>query len=193
MISVGKAAPQFTADAIVNGCIKKISLDDFGGSYKIIFFYPLDFSFVCPTELQAFQEYYDAFKGRSTEIIAISVDSIYSHLAWLSLPQDQGGIKGIQYPLVGDITKNIARSFGVLDEETGVATRAMFVLDKKNIIQSIEITASSIGRSTEEALRLLDAMQYVERHGEVCPANWHEGNKGFEPTQKGLQNYCSKK
>lgn len=176
---IGKKAPFFKAQAVVNNAIKEISLDDFNGKYKVIFFYPLDFSFICPTELKAFQEKLDEFKKRDTIVLGISVDSVYSHLAWLSMDSDKGGIKEIEYPLISDITKSIASSYGVLNEEKGVAYRGVFIIDKNNIVQAICVNNLSIGRNINEVLRLIEAVQFSESHGQMCPANWHEGQSGI--------------
>jgi alkyl hydroperoxide reductase subunit AhpC len=193
MTLLGKIAPQFSAQAIVNGCIKQISLHDFGGMYKILVFYPLDFTFVCPTELQAFQDQLEEFKDRNCMIFGISVDSVYSHLAWLNIPKDQAGIQGITFPLISDITKEITRSYGVLHEEQGIAWRALFLLDQKNTIQAVHMNAGPLGRSVQEILRLLDALQFVEANGEVCPADWKPGQEAINPTPAGSRAYFCKR
>jgi peroxiredoxin (alkyl hydroperoxide reductase subunit C) len=189
MSLVGKKAPQFIAQAAINGEVKSISLDDYNDSYKIVFFYPLDFTFVCPTELHAFQEKITEFKQRNTEIIGISIDSVHSHLAWWRTPKNNGGIEGITYPLVSDLHKTISRAWLVLDEDTGVALRGQFILDKNNIIQSMLVNNDGIGRNIDEALRLVDALQHVEKYGHVCPANWTIGEQDLVPTIEGVQKY----
>jgi len=136
MICVGQKAPDFSCEAVINKQIKKISLSDFDGKYKILFFYPLDFTFVCPTELHAFQALLPEFEKRNVQLLGVSVDSVYSHLAWLNTPKEKGGIAGISYPLLSDINKTIAKEYGVLDDCQGVAFRGVFVIDKNNIIQS---------------------------------------------------------
>lgn len=193
MTLIGKSAPQCAGEAVIDGSIKKISLDDFGGKYKVLFFYPLDFTFVCPTELHAFQESLPDFTQRNAVVLGVSVDSVHSHLAWLSMSKEQGGIQGITYPLLADITKNIARAYGVLDEEAGTAWRAVFIIDKKNSIQSIMINTNSLGRSTHEVLRILDAVIYTESHGEACPANWVSGKKALKTTHEGVVKYFCEK
>ncbi len=189
MINVGTKAPFISCDAVVDGVIKKISLHDFRGSYKLLFFYPLDFTFVCPTELHALQDSLEEFKKRGTNVLAISVDSVYSHLAWLNIPKNKGGIEGIQYPLLADITKSIAREYGVLHEQIGVALRGTFLIDQHDVIQYMAINNLPLGRNVPELVRLLDALIYTENNGEVCPANWNEGKKAMQPTQDGLQAY----
>jgi peroxiredoxin 2/4 len=190
---IGKKAPFFSCQAVVDGQIKEISLDDFKGQYKILFFYPLDFTFVCPTELHAFQEDLHAFTERGAVVLGISVDSVYSHLAWLAQPREQGGIQGVNYPLLSDITKSIARAYEVLNEETGVAYRGLFIIDDEDIVQAEQLNNLSLGRNTEEVLRLLDALKFTKTQGEVCPANWTIGKKGLKPTKAGLAEYFSKK
>ncbi|MBY0352932.1 peroxiredoxin [Candidatus Babeliales bacterium] len=189
MIVVGKSAPDFSCDAVENGNIKRVSLKDFDGSYKLLFFYPLDFTFVCPTELHALQEYHEEFKKRDVRVLGISVDSAYSHLAWLEQPKNKGGICGISYPLLADITKKIADDYGVLDQQAGVALRGTFLLDKNNVVQYAAINNLPLGRNIAELVRLVDALQHVEKNGEVCPANWNQGQKAMKTTQAGLQAY----
>jgi len=188
---IGKKAPQFIAQAVVDEEIKTISLDDYKEQYKVVFFYPLDFTFVCPTELHAFQAALEEFKKRNTQVIGISVDSVHSHLAWLHTPKNKGGIEGITYPLVSDIHKSIARTWGVLDDATGVALRGQFILDQDDVVQSMLINNDALGRNVYEALRLLDALQYVEQYGQVCPANWSAGEKALIPTVQGVEKYFS--
>lgn len=188
---VGKQAPEISCQAIIDGSIENISLCDFKDKYKVLFFYPLDFTFVCPTELHAFQDSLKEFKKRNAVILGISVDSIYSHQAWLQQPKSKGGIQGVTYLLLSDITKSISRNYNVLDEEQGVAYRALFLIDKKDIIQSMQINNLSLGRNIKEVLRLLDAIIFVEKHGEVCPANWEPGKKGLKASYAGVVDYFS--
>lgn len=189
MIRIGNAAPTFKANAIVDGHIKTISLDDYQGKYTVLLFYPLDFTFVCPTELHAFQEQLAMFHEKNTDVLAISIDSVYSHLAWLRTPKKQGGIEGVQYPLVSDIHKTISRDYGVLEEHEGVALRGLFLLDKNNVVQSAMVNNLPLGRNVHEVIRLLDALQFVENHGQVCPANWTAEAKSMKPTQQGVEQY----
>lgn len=191
-VLVGKPAPDFNAKAVVNGAIvNDFSLIDCRGSYVIFFFYPLDFTFVCPTELHAFQDHLKAFETRSTKVIGCSVDSCYSHLAWLNTPKNKGGIEGVNYPLVSDLNKTIAREYDVLFAEEGIAYRGLFLIDKEGIVRHQVVNDLPLGRSIDEALRILDALIYFEEHGEVCPANWQNGKRTFQPSYEGLEKYFS--
>jgi peroxiredoxin (alkyl hydroperoxide reductase subunit C) len=184
---VGKKAPHFSCEAAIGAEFKHISLDDFKGKYLCLFFYPLDFTFVCPTELHSFAERYGDFLERNCELVACSVDSKYSHAAWLRTPKNQGGIEGVPYPILADIHKSIARDYGTLNEEEGVALRGLFIIDREQVVQHVTINASAIGRNVEEVLRVLDALQHAETHGEVCPANWTKGATAFKPTDESLR------
>lgn len=189
---IGKHAPEFQSIAISDGKINnQFSLELFADKYVIFFFYPLDFTFVCPTELIAFQDKLEEFEKRNAKVVACSVDSPYSHLAWLNTPRSKGGIEGIKYPIVSDLKKTIARDYQVLNEEEGVAYRGLFLIDKKGIIRHQLINDLPLGRSVDEALRLLDALIFYEANGEVCPANWKAGEKTMQPTQEGLNAYFS--
>lgn len=191
---IGKSAPEFKAKAVVNGkIVDAFSLRDFLGKYVVFFFYPLDFTFVCPTELHAFQEEADAFSKRNAQVIGCSVDSAYSHFAWLHTPKAKGGIEGIEYPLVSDLCKSIARNFQVLKEDDGIAYRGLFILDKQGVVRHQLINDLPLGRSVTEALRTLDALIYHEKNGEVCPANWQVGAQLMKPTQEGLVHYFNVK
>lgn len=187
---IGKKAPLFSVSAVEKEIIKDgFSLDAYLGKYVIFFFYPLDFTFVCPTELHAFQEELEEFKTKNAVVVGCSVDSCYTHLAWLRTPKSQGGIKGIEYPIVSDLKKDISRNYGVLKEEDGVAYRGLFLIDKEGIIRHQLINDLPLGRSTQEALRLLDALIFFEREGEVCPANWSQGKKGMIPNKDGIRDF----
>lgn len=186
MSLIGKKAPSFTAKAVVDKKMIELSLSDFLGKYVVFFFYPLDFTFVCPTELHAFEQKKQEFINRNAEVIACSVDSAFSHFAWLNTPKSQGGIEGVSYPLVSDINKTIARDYGVLKEDEGIAYRGLFLLDKEGNVRHMMINDLPLGRSVDEALRMLDALIYHEKNGEVCPANWKDGEKSLKPTQEGL-------
>ncbi|MDF2578129.1 MAG: ahpC [Chlamydiales bacterium] len=189
---IGKAAPQIQANAIVKGQISPFSLSQYKGRYVIFFFYPLDFTFVCPTELHAFQEQLAEFEKRQAAVVGCSVDSPFSHLAWLNTPKSKGGIQGVSYPLVADLNKTIARDYGVLKEDEGVAYRGLFLMDKEGIVRHLVINDLPLGRSVDEALRMLDALIFFEKNGEVCPANWQSGDKGFKATQEDLErHFCS--
>ncbi|MBF0504635.1 MAG: peroxiredoxin [Candidatus Omnitrophica bacterium] len=191
MVLVNKAAPEFTAKAVVQKkIVENFRLSEFRGKkYVVLFFYPLDFTFVCPTELHAFQEKLDEFARRDVEVIGVSTDSWFSHLAWLNVSKKQGGIEGISYPLVSDFTKKIARDYDVLIEEDGVALRGLFLIDKNGIVQHQLVNNLPLGRSVEEVLRLVDALQFTEKHGEVCPANWQKGKKAMKPNEAGLKDF----
>jgi peroxiredoxin (alkyl hydroperoxide reductase subunit C) len=190
MLKIGEKAPHFKCQAVLKGNqVQNFDLEDAQGKYTVLFFYPLDFTFVCPTELHAFQEMLAVFEEKNAQIIGISVDSIHSHLAWLGMPKNQGGIQGVTYPLLSDITKSISRSYGVLKEEEGIALRGTFVLDKNNIVQHATINNLGLGRNVWEILRVITALQQHEKSGEVCPANWTEGLPAMSPTQKGLKQF----
>ncbi|MBS0620578.1 MAG: peroxiredoxin [Verrucomicrobia bacterium] len=187
MMLLGKKAPHFVAKAVTAGrIIEEFSLTDFLGKYVVFFFYPLDFTFVCPTELHAFQEKLGEFELRDAQVVGCSVDSAFSHLAWLSTPRASGGIEGVEYPIVSDLTKQIAQSFDVLKEEEGIAYRGLFLIDKEGVVRHQLVNDLPLGRSVDEALRMLDSLIFFERHGEVCPANWRTGSRGMLPTHEGL-------
>lgn len=187
---VGKAAPEFKAKAAMNGQIlTDFSLRQYHGRYVVFFFYPLDFTFVCPTELHAFQDYQEHFEQRDATLVACSVDSPFAHAAWLNTPKNKGGISGITYPLVSDINKTISRDFGVLNEKEGIAYRGLFLLDREGIIRHQTVNDLSLGRSVPEVLRTLDALIHTEKHGEVCPANWNPGQKSLIASQAGVEAY----
>lgn len=186
---VGKPAPQFTAEAVVDDEIKKVSLSDYDGKNKILVFYPAAFSFICPTELFAFQEKIEEFNKRNAVILGISVDQIYTLQKWLEIPRTQGGVQGIAYPLLSDVKKEISRAYGTLNETQGNAFRGVFIIDKNNVVQAAIIYNDSIGRDIAEVLRVLDAVLFTQEHGQVCPANWAKGQNGMTATQNGLKDY----
>jgi peroxiredoxin (alkyl hydroperoxide reductase subunit C) len=189
-VLVNKQAPDFEATAVVNGKFETVKLSSYRGEkYVVLFFYPLDFTFVCPTELHAFQEKYAAFQELGVELVGVSVDSEFSHFAWLNTPRSKGGIEGVQYPLVADLTKEIARSYDVLLEEGGVALRGLFLIDKEGVVQHQVVNNLPLGRSVSEVLRLVEALQFFEENGEVCPANWQKGDKAMRPDADGLVDY----
>lgn len=189
-VLVGKQAPDFTAKAVVNGDVKQnFKLSDFRGKYVVLFFYPLDFTFVCPTELHAFQEKIDSFRKLNCEVVACSIDSHFSHVAWLNTPKKDGGIEGVKYPIVSDINKTIARDYDVLIPGEGIALRGTFLIDKEGIVRHQTVNDNSLGRNVDEAYRMVEALQYAEEHGEVCPANWKKGQKAMKPNQAGLKTY----
>lgn len=185
-----KSAPHFTAKAVVGKkIVDDFSLSDLQGKYILFFFYPLDFTFVCPTELHAFQDALEEFKKRGAEVVGCSVDSCFSHLAWLDIPKEQGGIAGIEFPLVSDLNKSISQSYQVLNEEEGIAYRGLFLIDKSGLIRHILLNDMPLGRSVDEVLRTLDALIFTDTHGEVCPANWNKGKKTLKPNTEGVQAY----
>lgn len=190
-VLVGREAPDFSADAVVNGTeFKKITLSEYKGKkYVVLFFYPLDFTFVCPTELHAFQEQLDEFKDLNTEVIGVSVDSKFSHFAWLNTPRAEGGIQGVKYPVVSDLNKTITRNYDVEVDGAGIAYRGLFLIDKNGIVQHQVINNLPLGRNVDEALRMVKALQFFEKNGEVCPANWNEGKQGMKPDNEGLKKY----
>jgi len=191
-VLVGKQAPNFKANAVVAGEIKEgFSLADFKGLYVVLFFYPLDFTFVCPTELHAFQAKLGEFEKLNTQVIGVSVDSHFSHLAWVNTPKVKGGIEGVQYPLVADLNKTIAADYDVLVDGVGIAYRGLFLIDKEGKVRHQVVNDLPLGRSVDETLRMVSALQYFEKNGEVCPANWKEGAKSMKPTAAGLKEYFS--
>jgi peroxiredoxin (alkyl hydroperoxide reductase subunit C) len=191
-VLIGQAAPEFTAQAVVGGVIKPISLQDFEGKYKLLFFYPADFSYVCPTELFALQDNLKEFEKRHVAVLGVSVDSVHTHSAWLSRPKSDGGIEGITYPIIADITKEISRQYQVLDEQNGIALRGVVLLDRDNRVQALQLYNTDIGRSISEILRIIDALQFTEENGQVCPANWQPGDHGIDATPQGIKDFWKK-
>jgi peroxiredoxin 2/4 len=189
---VSNKAPDFSAEAYVNGEFTKLSLAAYKGKKVVLFFYPLDFTFVCPTEILAFSDRIAEFKKRDTEVIGVSVDSKFTHKAWADTERADGGIKGVNYPLVSDLNKTIARDYGVLLEDAGIALRGLFMINKDGVLKHATINHLDLGRNIDEVLRLLDAIDHTEKHGEVCPANWKSGDKAMKPTQAGLREYVRK-
>ena len=205
---VGKKAPLFKAEAVVNGgeFVDDFSLAQYlGKKHVIFFFYPLDFTFVCPTEIIAFQDKISEFEKRNVAVVGCSVDSKFSHWAWLNTELKNGGIKGVKFPIVADISKTISENYGVLagdydyDEEgkavfvgAPVAYRGLFLIDKSGIVRHQLVNDLPLGRSVDEAIRMVDALQYFEENGEVCPANWHKGDKGMKATAEGVAEYLGK-
>lgn len=188
---VGKQAPDFKGNAVVNGQIKEISLSDYNGKWKVLFFYPLDFTFVCPTEITAFSDKIEMFKKLNCEVIGCSVDSEFSHLAWTQQPRNKGGLGEISYPLLADLTKEVARSYGVLMDDA-VSFRGTFIIDDNNVVQQCSINNLSVGRNVEEVARLVEGYQYTAKHGEVCPAGWTKGDSTMKPDPKGSQEFFNK-
>ncbi|WP_185858771.1 peroxiredoxin [Blattabacterium cuenoti] len=210
---ISRKAHNFTASAVINGkdIVQNFTLEQFHGSkYVLLFFYPKDFTFVCPTEIYAFQENIKSFEMRNVQIIAVSTDTEQSHWAWLQMPKEKGGIDGVTFPIVSDINKTISHNYGVLSgnwicnppyEEGGqssteprelIAYRGLFLIDKKGIIRHLLINDFPLGRNVHEAIRMIDALQYYEKSGEVCPANWTKGKKAMKATHRGIVDYYNK-
>ena len=184
-------APDFTAQAVFpDNTFGEFTLSSLRGKYVVLFFYPLDFTFVCPSEILAFDRRLADFHERGAEVVGASVDSHYTHLAWKNTPIEEGGIGNIRYPLVADLTKQIARDYGVLFDES-VALRGLFLIDPEGKVRHALINDLPLGRSVDEALRTLDALQFVDTHGEVCPANWHKGEEAMAPTAEGVARYLA--
>ena len=189
---VTKPAPDFTAQAVMpDNSFADLTLSSYQGKYVVLFFYPLDFTFVCPSEIIAFDKALAKFKAKNTEVIGVSVDSHFTHLAWKNTPRNQGGIGPIQYPLVADLDKKISEKFGVL-LDAGIALRGLFLIDKKGVVRHALVNDLPLGRSVDEALRLVDALQFHEKNGDVCPANWHAGEEAMKPNAKGVADYLAK-
>jgi peroxiredoxin (alkyl hydroperoxide reductase subunit C) len=189
---VTKEAPNFKAQAVLeDNSIEEIELSSYRGKYVILFFYPLDFTFVCPSEIIAFDKKTDAFREKGAEVIGVSVDSQFSHYAWKNTSVENGGIGQVRFPLVADLSKSIARDYGVLFDDA-VALRGLFLTDKEGIVRHSVVNDLPLGRNVDEALRMLDALQFTEVHGEVCPANWHAGDEGMKPTADGVASYLAK-
>lgn len=208
-VLVGKKAPSFSATAVALGgeIVEKFSLDQYlGKKYVVFFFYPADFTFVCPTELVAFQDKMNEFDSRNVAVVACSVDSHYSHWKWLQTELKDGGIKGVKYPIVSDLSKTISENYDVLAGSydynengdivfngTPMSYRGLFLIDKEGVVRHQVVNDMPLGRSVAETLRMVDALQFFEENGEVCPADWHKGEKAMKATQEGVANYLSKK
>jgi len=208
-VLVGKKAPKFTASAVLNGndINEKFSLEQYlGKKYVVFFFYPADFTFVCPTEIIAFQDKINEFEKRNVAVVGCSVDSHFSHWKWLQTEKKDGGIKGVKFPLVADMDKTISEKYDVLAGEYDVdengdstfegspmAYRGLFLIDKSGLVRHQVVNDMPLGRSVDETLRMVDALQFFEENGEVCPADWHKGEKGLKATQEGIADYLGKK
>jgi peroxiredoxin (alkyl hydroperoxide reductase subunit C) len=189
---VTKPAPAFKAGAVLpDGSIGTIDLSQFRGKHVIVYFYPLAFTFVCPTEIIAFDKKIAEFKARNCEIIGVSVDSVHTLAAWRNTPVNQGGIGAIQHAVVSDLSKNIAREYGILFEEE-VALRGLFLIDKEGVVRHSLVNDLPLGRSVDEAIRTLDALQFYEENGEVCPANWHKGDEAIKETRESVGAYLAR-
>ena len=188
-VLVGKPAPEFKAKAVTpDGSFKEVSLSDYKGKYVLLFFYPLDFTFVCPTEIIAFSDRIADFKKLGVEVLGVSIDSHFSHLAWRNTPRNEGGIGPIEYPLVADLNKEIARDYDVL-LGAGIALRGLFLIDQKGVVRHQVVNDLPLGRSVDEAIRMVQALQFTEANGEVCPANWQEGARTIKPNPTDSQEF----
>ena len=184
-VLVTKEAPDFAAQAVMpDGTFQEVKLSDYRGKYVLLFFYPLDFTFVCPTEIIAFSEQVSAFTGLNVQVLGVSIDSHFTHLAWRNTDRAEGGIGAIQYPLIADLNKSIAAAYDVL-LPAGIALRGLFLIDREGIVRHQVVNDLPLGRSVGEALRMVQALQYFEKNGEVCPANWQEGSATIKPTPDG--------
>lgn len=188
---VQKQAPQFSVKGVVGKEFKEIKLSDYKGNWVVLFFYPLDFTFVCPTEITAFSDSYSKFKELNCEILGCSVDSHFSHLAWINVPRSEGGLGELNYPLLSDLNKQIAQDYGVLLENAGLALRGTFIINPEGVVQYQVVHDLGIGRNVEETLRVLEALQTVAKTGEVCPANWTNGGKRIIPNPVKAKEYFS--
>lgn len=191
MSLVTKKAPGFSEEAVVDSDFKKVHLDDYKGKWVVLFFYPLDFTFVCPTEITALSDSHDEFKKRNCEIVGVSTDSKFSHLAWINTPREDGGLGDINYPIIADFTKKISEDYGVL-LPAGMALRATFIIDPEGTIQFELIHDLGIGRNVKEILRNLDALQFTREHGEVCPAGWEPGKDTMTPDPEKMKDFFKK-
>jgi peroxiredoxin 2/4 len=192
-VLVTQEAPDFTAPAVMpDGTIKEdFKLSSLRGKYVVLFFWPLDFTFVCPTEIIAHDRRLAQFRDRNVEVVGVSIDSQFTHFAWRNVPAAEGGIGPVQFPMVADIKHAITRAYGV-EHPDGVALRASFLIDKNGIVQHQVVNNLPIGRNVEEMLRVVEALQFTEEHGEVCPAGWHKGDEGMTPTAEGVASYLLK-
>ena len=191
-LHIGKPAPQFALEAVHDGDFKQLGVEDFRGRWLVLLFYPLDFTFVCPTELCAFSDRLGEFHALGAEVCGISVDSQYTHHAWTQKPRSEGGIRGLRFPLLSDLNRKAGSAFGVINED-GVALRALVVIDPDGIVQHATVNNLSVGRSVDETIRVLQACQFVRQNGEVCPADWKPGDETIQPDAYGARRYFASK
>lgn len=189
---ISKPAPLWEGTAVVNGEFKELKLSDFKGKYVVFFFYPLDFTFVCPTEIIAFSDRIEEFRSINTEVVGCSVDSVFTHLAWINTPRKEGGLGKLKYPLLSDLNHQIAKDYGVLLLNEGMTLRGLFIIDDKGFLRQITMNDLPVGRSVDETLRLVQAFQYTDKHGEVCPAGWKPGSDTIIPDPKQKVKYFKK-
>ena len=191
-ILVARTAPDFTAQAVTfSGCIEEFTLSSLRGKYVVLFFWPLDFTFVCPTEIIAHNRRLQEFRDRGVEVVGVSIDSQFTHAAWRSTPVEQGGIGSVGFTMVADVKHEIAQAYGIEHPEAGVALRASFLIDRSGVVQHQVVNNLPLGRNVDEMLRLVDALQFTEKHGEVCPAGWQKGDTGMKPNAEGVAAYLS--
>jgi len=191
-LALTKPAPEFTGKAVVNGEFKDIKLSQYKGKYVVLFFYPLDFTFVCPTEIIAFSDRVEEFRNINCEVIGASTDSVFSHLAWINTPRKQGGLGNMNIPLLADKTLEISRMYNCLKEDEGISFRALFIIDDKGNLRQITMNDLPVGRSVDETLRLVQAFQFTDKHGEVCPAGWKPGKDTIKPGVNESKSYFAK-
>ncbi|XP_053292001.1 thioredoxin-dependent peroxide reductase, mitochondrial [Pleuronectes platessa] len=190
--AVTQPAPAFKATAVLNGEFKEMSLEDFKGKYLVLFFYPLDFTFVCPTEIISFSDKANEFHDVNCEVVGVSVDSHFTHLAWINTPRKTGGLGQIHIPLLSDLNKQVSKDYGVLLEGPGIALRGLFIIDPHGVVRHMSVNDLPVGRCVQETLRLVKAFQFVETHGEVCPASWTPESPTIKPTPEGSKEYFEK-
>lgn len=192
VVQVGQVAPDFIATAVVDQEFRTIKLSDYLDQYVVLFFYPLDFTFVCPTEVSAFSDRHTEFADLNTEVLGVSVDSEFAHLAWIQTDRKEGGVGDLNFPLISDLSKTISQDYGVLEPEAGIALRGLFIIDTEGVVQHITVNNFSFGRSIDETLRILKAVQHVQSNSEeVCPVDWQEGSKTLIPDPKAAKSYFS--
>lgn len=189
---IGQPAPDFKKESVVNGEFKQVALSDYKGKYVLLFFYPLDFTFVCPTEIIAFSDRVDEFRKIGCEVLAASTDSHFSHFAWINTPRKQGGLGEMKIPMLADTNHQMSKDYGVLKADEGIAYRGLFIIDGAGILRQITINDLPVGRDVDEALRLVQAFKYTDEHGEVCPANWKPGKDTIKPGVKASKEYFGK-
>ncbi len=192
-VLVTRTAPDFTAQAVTpSGCIENFTLSSLRGKYVVLFFWPLDFTFVCPTEIIAHNRRLQEFRDRDVEVVGVSIDSQFTHAAWRNTPVNQGGIGPVGFTMVADVKHAIARTYGIEHPEAGVALRASFLIDRAGVVQHQVVNNLPLGRNVDEMLRLVDALQFTEQHGEVCPAGWRKGDSGMKPDAEGVASYLTR-
>jgi alkyl hydroperoxide reductase subunit AhpC len=187
-VQVGQPAPDFTATAVVDGQFEQVSLAQYRGKNVVLFFWPLDFTFVCPTEIVAFSDAVPQFKERNTQVLGASIDSQFTHLAWSRQPRTEGGLGQVAFPMIADLTKELSTKYAVLNAG-GVALRGLFLIDKNGVVRHMLVNDLPLGRSVDEALRMVDALAHFEKNGEVCPANWRPGQKSMKADPEGSKSY----